>query len=167
MINYYLSLLDATRESARFYSNLDPFNDDLTDNMSFYSGASAMVIDRLRGIDPGNPLIELDLARDDVIITAYSLDVDAFGVPTLISYPSGGPFHQTNNQPSAFSDTEILNTLTAGGDPLVDSGILLVEVWWGYDEVLDLPWLDPFLPEPVMLHAYSIMPLIAAEPVDP
>ena len=32
ILNYYLSLLDATRESARYSSNLDPFADP-----SFYS----------------------------------------------------------------------------------------------------------------------------------
>lgn len=191
IINYYLSLMDSTREAARRFSNFDAFEDgsrlavpDCTcvvsvcpneapedtadadcDRNSFYSGASAMVISRLWGIDPAEALIEMNTATDDVIITVYTVDVDGAGVATITSFPESGAFQQYGNQTSSLTDSEVLAIMSSGGDPLVDTGILLVEVFWGYAEVF--PTLDPILPDPVMLHAYTVMPLASAAPVDP
>ena len=51
-LNYYLSLLDATREAARFYSNSDPFLRDTNrnivgDNTLFYGGAAGVLVSLL------------------------------------------------------------------------------------------------------------------------
>ena len=75
ILNYYLSLLDATREAARFYSNQDPFAADpnTARNASdwFYADSAAMVKDALepRSANDTTRKIILDSARDDVIIT--------------------------------------------------------------------------------------------------
>src|SRR5687768_5497362 len=49
MLNTYLSLIDATRQTARFYSNVNPFmedaNGDSVDNMAYYTEASEMLIE--------------------------------------------------------------------------------------------------------------------------
>ncbi|NOH03534.1 MAG: hypothetical protein HND47_17015 [Chloroflexi bacterium] len=47
-LNYYLSLLDATREAARFFSDQDPFTRDgggaiTGDDNNFYASAATMV----------------------------------------------------------------------------------------------------------------------------
>ena len=52
-----------------------------------------------------------------------------------------------------------------GAEP-VETGILIIEVYYGYVGILRLPWLTMFMSpdDPVMLHASTIMPLVAAKP---
>jgi len=159
MLNYYLTLLDATREAARFYSNLDPFNADLTDNMSFYDGAAAMAKDQLepRTVNDTSRKIMLDHAADDVIVTVYSVSGN-----NVVTHPTTGAYHMFNNQTSSFTAATLQNQLVAGAPC---AGILVVEVAYNYHQVLALPWLTPFVPNPVLLHAYTVMPVQAAEPV--
>jgi hypothetical protein len=164
VINYYLSLLDATREAARFWSNGDPFlPNTTTDDPAFYTNVIDRTVFQLQGIDPLHPIIELDSSVDDVIVTVYSVYVPVSGTPVITQYPSGGPQHRYGNQESAYDSTEIFNILTSSGDPLVCTGVLVVEVYWSYESVLNLPWLDPLFP--ALLHTYSMMPLVAAEPI--
>lgn len=192
ILNYYLSLMDATREAARTFSNFDPFEDgtrlgDCTcsisicpdeapedtsdadcDRNSFYQGASAMVLDNLqprgttieeRRMDSSRRII-LNAATDDVVVSVFSVG-DGF----IWRFPeSGGEFRWFNNQPSRLSTDEISSRLI---EEAPDTGVLLVEVFFNYHQVLALPWLAPFLPDPVMLHAFTIMPIAAAEPVSP
>jgi hypothetical protein len=165
MLNYYLSLLDSTREAARLGSNWDPFlrDDDhnpIGDNLIFYQGVAANV---LYSLQPANELdtsrkIVLDSASDDVVVSIFSVDGTH-----VVRFPSsmGGEYHWFNNQPSAFSDAEIISRLIGTAPP---TGILLVEVYYAYHQVLALPWITIFIPNPTMLHAYTMMPLSAAEP---
>jgi hypothetical protein len=48
----------------------------------------------------------------------------------------------------------------------VQTGMLIVEVYYGYKGILKLPWVEPFMSDnnPVLLHASTIMPLITAKP---
>lgn len=161
-LNYYLSLLDATRESARFYSNLDPFNADMTDNMDFYANAAAMV---RANLDPQvvNPSyqgrrIALDPHADDVIVTVYSASGG-----NVVRYPTSGPYHLYNNYSPIFTNTDIEARLVSGSP---NAGILLVEVHYNYHQVLGLPWIQVFVPNPMLLRAYTIFPLSAAEPTN-
>ena len=55
------------------------------------------------------------------------------------------------------------------GDPIyqaasINSGLVVVEIFYEYDQVLALPWITAFLPNPVSLYAYSFMPNINVEP---
>jgi hypothetical protein len=161
-LNYYLSLLDATRESARFYSNLDPFNTDLTDNMDFYANAAAMV---RANLDPQvvNPSyqgrrIVLDPNADDVIVTVYSSSGG-----NVVRYPASGPYHLYNNHSPIFTNEDIEARLVSGSP---NAGILLVEVHYNYHQVLGLPWIQVFVPDPMRLRTYTIFPLSAAEPAN-
>jgi hypothetical protein len=196
MLNFYLSLLDATRESARIFSNFDPFEDGMKlgncqcpatlcpdeaaedridvdcDKITFYQGAAGMVLDTLQPRDlNGDGIIDaqernrdssrrviLDRTADDVIVSVFSV-----GAGGTLRYPetNGGEYRWFNNLASRLSVDEINNRLIAGAP---DTGILLVEVFYNYHQVLGLPWLAPFLPDPVLLHAYTFMPLPAAEP---
>lgn len=160
-LNYYLSLLDATREAARFYSNGDPFNSNGTDKMSFYSDTAAMV---RANLDPLiiNPSyvgrrIELDSAADDVIVTVYAKDSS-----NVTQYPTSGPYQMYGHATTMFTTTDIQNDFTSGSP---NAGILVVEVHYTYHQVMKLPWLTPFVPDPFVLKAYTMMPLVAAEPV--
>jgi hypothetical protein len=163
-LNYYLSLLDATREAARYYSDGDPFNDDGTDKISFYSQTAELA---LANLDPsivaGNEAfagrkIPLDSAADDVIVTVYTKDDSG-----VLSYPSTGPYQVYGHATSIFTTAEI-ESLFASGSP--NAGILVVEVHYSYHQVMKLPWLSPFVPDPFTLTAYTVMPLAAAEPVE-
>jgi hypothetical protein len=44
------------------------------------------------------------------------------------------------------------------------TGLVLVEIYYEYHQILGLPWIRAFVPDPVVLHAYSIMPNTAVEP---
>ncbi|HSO26958.1 MAG TPA: hypothetical protein VLS48_02730, partial [Anaerolineales bacterium] len=63
--------------------------------------------------------------------------------------------------PSRFSNADINARLSAAAP---NTGLVLVEVFYDYEQLLKLPWITPFLSDPVHLHAYAIMPLVAAEP---
>ena len=160
-LNYYLSLLDATREAARYYSNADPFNADSSDNMDFYANTAALA---RANLDPylANPSYQgrrifLDPSADDVIVTVY-----AKSETEVLSYPTSGVYHMYNNSTSMFT-SELIQSRFENGSP--NAGILLVEVDYNYHQVMKLPWLAPFVPDPILLKAYTIMPLASAEPI--
>lgn len=153
ILNYYLSLLDATREAARFYSSGDPFP-----SASFYSDAALMVKDAVepRNINDTSRKIVLNPATDDVIITVYSVCGSK-----VVSFPSAGGYHMYGNATSVFTNASMLTSRLSGAP---NAGILLVEINYNYRQVLALPWLTVFLSNPLPLRAYTIMPISAAEP---
>lgn len=165
-LNYYLSLLDATREAARFYSDQDIYTRDANgdpsgDDMTFYADTAAMVVSNL---DPQilKPLYQgrrilLDPANDDVIIHTYS---SSGGTVTM--HPSSGPYHLYNNFDPIFADAAAVQNQLTSGAP--NAGILIVEVHYNYHMVLGLPWITMFVPDPMVLRAYTIMPNRTAEP---
>jgi len=161
-LNYYLSLLDATRESARYHANLDPFLDDGTDDILFYQSAAGMAYNNLDPtiLDPtfeGRRII-LDPTEDEIFVTVYAKDDTG-----VVSYPASGSFRAFNNPAldSLFTAGEI-ESLFESGSP--NAGILVVEVHYNYHQVMALPWLAAFVPDPLLLRAYTVMPLVAAEP---
>lgn len=165
-LNFYLSLLDATRESARFYSDRDPFlrgaNDAIIgDDGNFYAGAAAMVRASLDpSVEAGNEAyqgrrITLDPGADDIIITVYTASGGS-----VIQHPSSGPYHLYNNHDAAFTSEAIEDRLL-GTAP--DTGILVVEIHYHYHPVLGLPWLTMF-EDTMLMRAYTIMPNRSAEP---
>jgi hypothetical protein len=171
ILNYYLSLLDATRESARYWSNDDPFlADGVSDDPTFYYETAVMV---RKILDPSltytNPSdykgrrIALDPSIDDVIVTVYGAKGN---IVTL--WRDGGPYHLlptngsvTGNYPSIFNVQAIKDTRVATAP---NAGILVVEVHYNYHHILSLPWLTAWLPNPLHLRAYTIMPIRTGEP---
>jgi len=163
-LNYYLSLLDATREAARYYSDSDPFdfNRDGTADLDFYPAVAALA---RANLDPriATPsyvgrIIELDPAKDDVIVTVYAKDSTG-----VVMYPTSGPYQVYGNATTMFTPADIQSRF-ASGSP--NAGILVVEVHYNYNQVMKLPWLTPFVPDPFVLTAYTMMPLAAAEPTE-
>ncbi len=154
ILNYYLSLLDATRETARFYSNKDPFTD-----ATYYQTAAGFLKLRLEPQNANDTTrkIRLDPAKDDVIITVYSV----CGTQ-VTSYPSASGYHLYGNGTSVFPDNASMLASRLNGAP--NAGILVVQVNYNYHQVLALPWITPFLSNPLPLRAYSVMPVAAAEP---
>jgi hypothetical protein len=179
MLNTYLSLLDATRQTARFYSNINPFTsiDESTspatilDDMGFYNGITGMIVDILD--PPDDPLarsIVFNSARgDDIIVSVLRVSVsDSTNAITSIERFPGGQTHPYfqffGNQLSAYADDDRIEELmTANGSEPVRTGILIVEIYYGYEGVLKLPWVEAFM-NVIMLHADTMMPLVSAKP---
>ena len=167
-LNYYLSLLDATRESARYYSKLDPFLYDTNrnivgDNPLFYGGAAGMAINNLDPtLDPEfadepyvGRIIALNPDTDEVIVTVYSKSDSG-----VVSYPTAGPFRRFSSSTESLFTSEEVQGLFESGTP--DAGLLIVEVHYTYNAVMNLPWTAALFP--MKLRAYTIMPLPAADP---
>lgn len=165
MLNYYLSLTDASRETARFFSNFDPFlrneDGDIVDDdlAGFYAPAASFLLDNLEPVntDDTSRKIDLDPAADDVIISVFSI---SNGIPTRYPNINNGEYREFDNYVSRFDNAEVTSRLV---DTAPNTGVLLVEVFYDYHQVLKLPWLA-FIPDPVALYGYTMMPLSAAEP---
>lgn len=161
-LNYYLSLLDATRAAARFGSGLDPFLDGYgsSPNPDFYSvvaGIAASNLDPLiNNASYQGRRIPLDPSVDDVIVTVYGVNN---GVAT--QFPASGPYRLYTNQTSMFTAQAVQNQF---GNSSPNAGVLLVEVHYHYHQVLGLPWFQLFIDDPMLLRTYTIMPINAAEP---
>lgn len=177
MLNSYLSLLDATRQAARLYSNTTPFYLDtgtntIEDDLNFYLDCAQSAVDILAPpVDPDARQIVLDPTRDDVVISVLSVSIDIAPDPdvisTIVRHPEGSLYYSLyGNQLSIYSDADIENFMTQNGRTPVETGILIVEIYHGYKGVLKLPWVEPFMNDdnPVTLHASTIMPLVAAKP---
>ncbi len=63
------------------------------------------------------------------------------------------PSHFTMAQVQAVLDPNAPNT-----------AVVLVEVFYNYNQLLKLPWITAFVPDPQRLHSYTIIPVPAAEP---
>lgn len=167
-LNIYLSLMDASREAARFFSDQQPYEvvgGSYVDNNAFYTGA----FDRVRiNLDPQliqpsyvGRRIPLDPAMDDVIVVVYTKHTNSStGVTSIIQHPNGGPRRLYGNH-ALFNTEAKLSPSFISGAP--DAGILVVEVVYTYHHVLQLPWLAPL--DPMTMRAYTIMPNRWAEVV--
>ncbi|MCE9647694.1 MAG: pilus assembly protein [Chloroflexi bacterium] len=177
MLNTYLSLLDATRQTARFYANFNPFSldtstdpDTVVDDMGFYTGAAGTVIDILDPpTDPNARSIVFNPAEDDIIISVIKVSVSdsTHAITAIERFPAGQPepyYQLFKNHPSAYADdARIESLMTVNGTVPVRTGILIVEVYYGYEGILKLPWVEAFM-DTIMLHADTVMPLVSAKP---
>jgi hypothetical protein len=162
MLNYYLDLIDAAREAARFAADDDPIR--LADgtysdpNPGFYTRAQTVTLDSIN-IGSGGQ-IQLDPGTDDVVISAFSI----LGGTVDDRFPAGSgenglPLY--GNDISRFNNARIQSLL----DPTApNSGLVLIEIFYDYDMILGLPWITAFVQDPIRLYAYSIMPNPNVEP---
>jgi hypothetical protein len=165
-LNFYLSLMDATREAARFASNWDPFlrdadNNPTGDDMTFYDNAISRA---LLNLDPwvgdsnykGRRII-LDPAKDDILVTVFAWSA-ATGVDR---YPASGTVTLYHVRTSRFTDADIESRFEPGSP---NAGLVLVEVHYNYRKRLLIPFLTEYLPgETIFMRAYTIMPLSAIQ----
>ncbi len=116
--------------------------------------------------DPADPM---DNDDDDCTITingGNDIVISAFGAMNgTVSerFPAGSPngLSLCGHQNSKFTSAQIAALL----DPLAPTtGLVLVEVFYDYHMVMALPWITAFVPDPITLHAYSIMPNVNVEP---
>ena len=136
-----------------------------------------------------NPLVYLDPAVDDVVIKIFtiegstnvthvypepdeSLDTGywAFSDHDEVDTTHNGnwqrgcdPSNSTIvNTETYYTETSVQNELITGS-PL-NKGFIGIEFYYCYHQVLDLPIANWFIPNPMRIHAYTLMPLPAAQP---
>jgi hypothetical protein len=162
MLNYYLDLIDAARESARFAANDDPLRDAAgvyaEPNFVFYTHAQDVLT---QSLDLGSGAqVALDPATDDIVISAFSLMDGAVDQRFPTGWGENG-LDLNGNHVSNFSSADITARLVAAAPA---TGMVLVEVYYDYHMVLALPWITAFVPDTMTLYAYSIMPNVNVEP---
>ncbi len=138
-----------------------------------------------------NQDISLDPTRDDLTISIFTIDNnvvadrkpnDGDGVWSLYgdnwtkncdgTPGSTTPFFPQvvgNNWVSIAAPTSGPGTATVGPGTTVpggptDKGIVLVEIYFCHDQLLNLPVISDLLPNPVPLHAFAVMPAPMAAP---
>ncbi len=184
--NNYLTLVDATRESARFLADNDylaadllpgclPFPPDpASDSHDFYNLASCLVLQNMFGV-------AFDKTTDDIIVSVFTVDD---GTITHRYPPDPSPHHTTlGNDPqngwsyclnitktgctpaASFFNNAAVQARLAAVTTAPDTGLVLVEVYHLHHQFLGLiPPGVTFMPQTVMMHAYSIMPHPPAAP---
>ena len=100
-------------------------------------------------------IIALNPDTDEVIVTVYSKSDSG-----VVSYPTAGPFRRFSSSTESLFTSEEVEELFENGTP--DAGLLIVEVHYTYNAVMNLPWTAALFP--MKLRAYTIMPLPAADP---
>jgi len=185
MLNYYLDLIDAAREAARWASDADPIRDPNTGvymdpNPLFYQNVQTLTKESLLAASDGridwidHPLDTMDNDDDDCGVTIdgnNDIVISAFGTRNNAGSPvvdnrfpvaSGeNGVSLCNNRFSMITSAEIQSHL----DPVAPTGgLVMVEIFYDYHQILALPWITAFVPDPVTLHAYTIMPNANVEP---
>jgi len=156
----YLGLVDAARNAARFSSDNYYYvrdNDtNCTTTHDFYRQAAC---DLLTELAQEKPRLVLDAASDDIVVSAVSV-LKGSGVVARFPAPNGW-WSYYNHFSSQVSNEQINNAIDPNAP---NTGLVVVEVFYHYHQRLKLPWIKAFLPDPILIHTYAIMPLVSAEP---
>jgi hypothetical protein len=197
----YLDMLDLTREAARFASLRDPFPpagyvgdyDCSTQNFfDFYYDTACVFSPPYSASCPDatfcngfNPFIPLDMARDDVVIEAFTLIQASDGTHIAErAFPEPDGYwalsdHDTNaahgnwkkdclghNIRTApyFTLARINSYLLQDSNTPSSKGYVAVEFYYCYHQVLNLPIVANLIPNPMRINAYTLMSLPAAAP---
>ena len=177
LINEYLDIIDAARESARNantyefwhidYSTVPPTVEpgDLVYNQAAkvaWNTINPSCQGYLKDKDvelipaPCNMRIPFDPLHDDIVISVLSYDG-----ANLIRYPSGGWSRFNTGATSTVTNTAIMNEL----DPTSPhTGMILVEIFYNYHQLLGMPIFSDVVPDPIRVHTYAIMPYPSADP---
>lgn len=176
MLNAYLSVQDAVRSTARRFSTINPFDASGNIDMSFYSGAAEYAIDLLAlAGDPDSRQIVLENGRDNILISLIAVEVDESTDPDEIAaidrLDIGGDYYKQfggTNPPSLYTDVAIEDFMTRDDSEPSDAGLVIVEIYYGYEGTLNLPWTTPFFSpdNPSMMYVSAVMPTIYVKPRD-
>ncbi len=183
--NDYLTVLDATREAARYAADGDLYlatEPSVTCDDNFYHQAACLAMQNISGIS-------FNKETDDIVVSAMSVDSNGHiiarfpracsdpvppsflppGCDSMVSTSQQGWSYckhitQTGCQvdSSLFSNAAIESMLAQDpGSPA--TGLVLVEIYRLHKQFLGLipPGLA-FLPQQVVMHAYTMMPLPSA-----
>lgn len=169
LLNTYLDLIDAAREAARFAANDDPLvgshTDFATPNFwnraySISRGSLAVASDDRIDWNPTDPSDCVGVGGD-IIVSAFGVLGDTVDKRFPLSEGENGASN-CGNFTSNITSAEVNAILSGSGVP--NSGFALIEIYYQYYFILGLPWISAVVPEPITLHAYSIMPNAHVEP---
>lgn len=175
MLNTYLSVQDAVRSTARRFSTINPFDENGDIDSTFYESAAAYAIDQLAPAgDPDSRQIVLELDRDNILISLIGVEVDETTDPdsivTIERFFTAEYYKHFDDTdpPTLYPDSSIEEFLTANDAEPSDSGLFIIEIYYGYEGTLNLPWTRPFFSpdDPSMLYVSAVMPTIYAKPLD-
>jgi hypothetical protein len=198
--NDYLTILDGTREAARYAADGDLLlhNDDLSEawpgqdgqkcNTDFAYQAACLARQNLFGIS-------FDKATDDIVVSALSIDNTGQVVARFPqNCPSSAPSYLPNycdskvtsdeqgwsycshvvqvnagstycHPAASFFSNDMIEGMLAQSPNGPPTGLVIVEIYRRHKQFLGLipPGLA-FLPQEVVMHAYTMMPLPSAAP---
>ncbi len=173
-LNFYLDIIDAARETARFSANDDPIRDDATGNPmdpnpAFYDRAQDLAKQSLLSASDGRiewpefapEPVDCSDIHGDVVLSAFSVLGDTVDKRFPVGSGDAG-VSMCGNYTSKMTIADANSTLSGAFIP--NSGFVLIEIFYEYDMILGLPWITPFVPDPLVLYAYSIMPNTTVEP---
>jgi hypothetical protein len=76
-----------------------------------------------------------------------------------------GTILEGTGQDSRFTCTELAQLLNSGSNRTRrQNGFVIVEVFYEHELALNLPIISDVIPDPIIIRAYSVMPVSAAEP---
>ena len=175
----YLTVLDQTREAARFASVrdyrqglesgiLDPSTTCQDRNLDYYYDTACFFI------DPDlNPYITFQNSNlDDVAISVFTVNDnhvsnrwpnDSDHVWSLFNDNWTKDCNGNVVQTEPFMTDDDIEHLFVTDAP-ADRGLVLVEGYYCYHLLLNLPIVDQIIPSPFRIHAYTIMPAGEAIP---
>lgn len=175
LLNTYLDVIDAAREAARFAANDDPtLGAPTVSPPNFWTRAWINSRGSLFTASDGridwstSDWTDCDsLKPDPPLVPKSDIVVSAFGFlnnTVQTRYPVGDSdgASNCNFQQSKFTNADInakMDSLSIG-----NSGAVLIEIYYQYEMLLGLPWITAFVPDGIVLHAYTIMPNTFAEP---
>ena len=178
LLNENLDLIDAALEVARFAADEDPIRDDAGnfDPNPATTPEPAGFYTRLwsntdRALDMGGQ-IALDPVEDDVVVSLFAVNFGTVSqrYPLAVGAQGGeNGWQRWGNDTSKFGSADIQGIVTDsiasnGGFITPNTGVVLVEIFYDYHMIMGLPWIRAFVPDPVPLHVYAIMPNAALEP---
>ncbi|MCX7608160.1 MAG: pilus assembly protein [Anaerolineales bacterium] len=183
LMNNYIAVLNAAREAARFASNSVAISETGANIQEFYVTTSIRALSVLCPNAANCPIRLTGRNRDDIVISVLSISGASYA-----RFPDSNgwslcenhndqlffpPYHQTpvalqdqsawencTVRSSQLTPSRILSILDPNAPP---SGVVLVEIFYNYPQVLGLPLLADFA-NPIPVYIYSAMPLSSAEP---
>jgi hypothetical protein len=161
LLNAYLDVIDAAREAARSAANSDP-NDSLFFRQAFINSRGSLFTasdGRINWV-PSNP-DDCTAVNGDIVVSAFGFLNNAIQTrfPGADVGLSNCPL---NLYQTKFTDADI--NLKMDEFSIGNSGAVMVEIYYEFEMVLGLPWITAFVPDPIVVHAYTIMPNTYAEP---
>lgn len=157
LANNYLTVLDASREAARFGVSGDPnLRDGSTDcgtTVDYYMQIACLV-------EQNMPPLTLDPTHDDIVISVFGVSNGQVAYRLPAGTGENG-WSRYGNHTSGFTSAQIQAMINSSDPP---TGVVLVEVFYSHHQVLALPFFTAFVPNPLTIRPYTIMPVSAAEP---